>query len=166
MKGSRKLEPVIFLISYRGPKGEEDTTAALAKVDSILTKIKNGADFAELAKEYSQDPGSKDKGGDLGFFKRRQMVKEFDEAAFNLKVGEISGAIKTRYGYHLIKVTDKKKYPSFEDDKEELKKLFQQTRYQDNYNSLIAQLKNKYDFKVIGKTLDFIASNSDSALCW
>ena len=152
-----------ILIPYRTPDGKEDTTSARAKIDSILTKIKNGADFAEMAKEYSQDPGSKDKGGDLGFFKRRQMVKEFDDAAFNLKVGEVSGVIKTRFGYHLIKVTDQKKYPSFDADKEELKKLFQQTRYQDKYDSLVAKLKTKYNFKVIGKTLDYISSNSDSA---
>ena len=152
-----------ILITYRSPDGKEDTTAALAKIDSILTQIKNGADFAEMAKEYSQDPGSKEKGGDLGFFKRRQMVKEFDNAAFNLKVGEVSGVVKTRFGYHLIKVTDQKKYPSFDADKEELKKLFQQSRYQDKYDSLVAKLKTKYNFKVIGKTLDYISSNSDSA---
>ncbi|MFZ0454759.1 MAG: peptidylprolyl isomerase [Ignavibacteriaceae bacterium] len=152
-----------ILIPYKGPDGKEDTAAARAKIDSVLTKIKNGADFSEMAKEYSQDPGSKEKGGDLGFFKRRQMVKEFDEAAFDLKVGEVSGVVKTRFGYHLIKVTDQKKYPSFDADKEELKKLFQQTRYQDKYDSLVAKLKTKYNFKVIGKTLDFIASKSDSA---
>lgn len=153
-----------ILISYRTPDGKIDTAAALAKIDSILAKIKNGADFAEMAKEYSQDPGTKEKGGDLGYFQRRQMVKEFDEAAFNLNVGEVSGVVKTRYGYHLIKVTDEKKYPSFDEDKEELKKLFQKSRYQEKYDSLVAKLKNKYHFKVIGKTLDFIASNSDSAL--
>jgi peptidyl-prolyl cis-trans isomerase SurA len=152
-----------ILIAYRSPDGKEDTAAARAKIDSILTKIKNGADFAEMAKEYSQDPGTKGKGGDLGFFRRRQMVKEFDNAAFNLKVGEVSGVIKTRFGYHLIKVTDQKKYPSFDADKEELKKLFQKTRYQDEYDSLVANLKTKYNFKVIGKTLDYISSNSDSA---
>jgi peptidyl-prolyl cis-trans isomerase SurA len=152
-----------ILIQYRNPDGKEDTASARAKIDSILTKIKNGADFAEMAKEYSQDPGSKTKGGDLGFFRRRQMVKEFDEAAFDLKVGEVSGVVKTRFGYHLIKVTDQKKYPSFDADKEELKKLFKETRYQDKYNSLIAKLKTKYNFKVIGKTLDYISSHSDSA---
>ncbi len=152
-----------ILIPYKDPYGREDSVTAMAKIDSILTKIKNGADFAEMAKEYSQDPGSKEKGGDLGFFRRRQMVKAFDEAAFNLKVGEVSGVIKTRFGYHLIKVTDKKKYPSFKADKEELKKMFQQSRYQEKYDSLVAKLKTKYNFKVIGKTLDYIASNSDSA---
>ncbi len=153
-----------ILIGFRDAQGKMDTAAALAKIDSILTKIKNGADFGEMAKEYSQDPGSKNKGGDLGFFARRQMVKEFDEAAFNLKVGEVSGVVKTRYGYHLIKVTDKKKYPPFNEDKEELKDMFQKTRYQDKYDSLISKLKIKYDFKVIGKTLDYITSNSDSAV--
>ena len=152
-----------ILIGFRDSQGKLDTAAALAKVDSILTKLKNGADFAELAKEYSQDPGSKDKGGDLGFFGRRQMVKEFDETAFNLKVGEVSGVVKTRFGYHLIKVTDQKKNPSFDEDKEELKTLFQKNRYQEKYDSLIAGLKSKYAFKINGNTLDYIVKNSDSA---
>ena len=153
-----------ILIGFKDSQGKTDTTAALAKIDSILTKIKNGADFGEMAKEYSQDPGSKDRGGDLGFFARRQMVKEFDETAFNLKVGEVSGVVRSRFGYHLIKVTDKKKYPSFEEDKEDLKNLFQKTRYQNKYDSLVAKLKTKYNFKVIGRTLDYITSNSDSAV--
>ena len=93
------------------------------------------------------------------------MPKEFDEAAFNLKkVGDVSGVVRTRYGYHLIKLTDRKEYPSFEEDKEELKKLFQKNYYPARYDSLVVQLKNKYDFKIDNKTLDFIVSNSDSAV--
>jgi peptidyl-prolyl cis-trans isomerase SurA len=153
-----------IMIGFNNAQGKPDTAAALAKIDSILTKIKNGADFAKMAEEYSQDPGSKEKGGDLGFFARRRMVKEFDETAFQLKVGEVSGVVKSRFGYHLIKVTDKKKYPTFDEDKEELKNLFQKTSYQDKYDSLVSKLKIKYDFKVIGKTLDYITSNSDSAV--
>jgi parvulin-like peptidyl-prolyl isomerase/Tfp pilus assembly protein PilF len=76
--------------------------------NEVLDKLKDGADFAELAKEYSTDPGSKDKGGDLGWFSRGRMVKEFEEAAFALKVGEVSAPVKTQYGYHIIKLTDRK----------------------------------------------------------
>ncbi|MHA6532448.1 foldase protein PrsA [Paenibacillus sp. BAC0078] len=78
------------------------------EADAIVKQLKEGADFATLAKEKSADTGSKDKGGDLNFFKKGDMVAEFSDAAFKLKVGETSGAVKTNYGYHVIKVTDRK----------------------------------------------------------
>ncbi|OKP82640.1 peptidylprolyl isomerase [Paenibacillus sp. P32E] len=78
------------------------------EADAIVKQLKDGADFATLAKEKSADTGSKDKGGDLNFFKKGDMVAEFADAAFKLKVGETSGAVKTQYGYHVIKVTDRK----------------------------------------------------------
>ena len=78
----------------------------------IFQKINNGEKFEDLAKEFSDDLSNKEKGGDLGFFQRRRMVQEFDEAAFNLNVGEVSDIVKTRFGYHLIRVVDEKEYPT------------------------------------------------------
>ncbi|ASI13714.1 PpiC-type peptidyl-prolyl cis-trans isomerase [Candidatus Mancarchaeum acidiphilum] len=71
----------------------------------VLEKLKGGEDFSKLASEYSLD-GSRRRGGDLGYFGRGMMVKEFENAAFNLKKGEVSGIIKTQFGYHIIKRTD------------------------------------------------------------
>ncbi|TWG29589.1 foldase protein PrsA [Geobacillus sp. C56-T2] len=86
----------------------------------VKAKLDKGEDFAKLAKEYSQDPGSASNGGDLGWFGPGKMVKEFEEAAYKLDVGEVSDPVKTDYGYHIIKVTDKEKKKSFAEMKDEI----------------------------------------------
>ncbi|HDL86042.1 MAG TPA: tetratricopeptide repeat protein [Candidatus Acetothermia bacterium] len=80
----------------------------LATANKVLDELNKGADFATLAKKYSIDTGTKDKGGDLGWFGRGRMVKAFEDAAFSMKVGEVSKPVKTQYGYHIIKVTGHK----------------------------------------------------------
>jgi peptidyl-prolyl cis-trans isomerase C len=81
--------------------------AARAKATEILNQVKAGADFAELAKQHSQDPGSGPRGGDLDYFERGQMVGPFEEAAFAIAAGQTSELVETRFGYHIIKVVDK-----------------------------------------------------------
>jgi len=90
-------------------KTEGKDEAAVKKVaESVLAKVKAGGDFAALAKQYSEDDASKVNGGDLDYFGRGAMVKEFDEAAFALKPGETSGLVKSQFGFHIIKVIDKR----------------------------------------------------------
>jgi parvulin-like peptidyl-prolyl isomerase len=79
---------------------------ARKRAQEALLKIRGGADFAEMVKEYSDEPGSSERGGDLGVFERGTMVKPFADAAFALKVGEVSEVVETKYGFHIIKRTE------------------------------------------------------------
>jgi len=90
--------------------------ATEAEAKDLKEKLKNGGDFAALAKEHSKDPGSKDTGGDLGFFTRGQMVPQFEEAVFSMNKGDVSDPVQTQFGWHIIKVVDKrtKAPPAFE----------------------------------------------------
>lgn len=93
-----------------GPDGKVDqkaVEAAKAKADDIEKQLKGGADFAELAKKYSEDPGSAQNGGLLPALKKGQTVPEFEQAAFNTPKGQMTGVIRTSYGFHIIKVEDK-----------------------------------------------------------
>ena len=97
-------------------KALEQITSIKAELDEVKDEKAKAEKFAELAKKHSACP-SKDKGGDLGLFTHGQMVPEFDKAAFELAVGEISAPVKTRFGYHLIMVTDKQAAVEAKDDK-------------------------------------------------
>lgn len=97
-----------ILISVEQDAPEEKVAEAKKKIDGIKKQLDSGADFAELAKQYSDDKSNAPNGGDLGFFGRGRMVKEFEEAAFSLEPGQISAPVRTRFGFHLIKVEDKR----------------------------------------------------------
>jgi peptidyl-prolyl cis-trans isomerase C len=98
-------------------------TETEAQANQVLADLKRGADFAALAKAKSIDPGGQQQGGDLGYFTKEQMVPEFSDAAFAMKVGEVSSKpVKSQFGWHVIKVEDKRSSsgPAFEEQKEEI----------------------------------------------
>jgi len=103
-------------------KSKEDAAKAEAKANDLLKQIRGGADFAKLAKENSEDPGSAQKGGDLDWVTRGQTVPNFETAAFSLKPKEISNVIKTEYGYHILQVLEKEpaKLKSFDEVKDQI----------------------------------------------
>ena len=88
-------------------KASHILVSSLEEANKVISELKNGKEFGELARKYSSCPSGK-QGGDLGFFSKGQMVKEFEDAAFSLEVGSVSGPVKTQFGYHIIKVTEKK----------------------------------------------------------
>ena len=95
-----------ILVKVAKDADDDTKAAAKAKIETAQKKLKEGGDFAELAKEYSDCP-SKEKGGDLGSFAKGRMVKPFETAAFALKPGEVSDIVETRFGYHIIETLDK-----------------------------------------------------------
>lgn len=100
----RRIQYTIF----RDAPSKEDSNSVRELAKELLQRLEEGDDFAQLAKDYSQDRSGED-GGDLGFFERGRMVPEFEEAAFSTKVGEVTGPVQTKFGLHIIKVTEKKK---------------------------------------------------------
>jgi peptidyl-prolyl cis-trans isomerase D len=136
-----------ILIKAAAGNAEEEKKAQ-AKVQDIAARAKK-EDFGKLAKEFSEDPGSKEKGGDLGFFQRGRMVKPFEDAAFSGKPNEISAPIKTDYGYHLVQVLEKK--PAQTRSLDEVKKEIA--------GILIAQEKSKKEFE----TLQQLVKSGDQA---
>lgn len=159
-----KIKASHILVSFMKPDGTVDTAAAKLTMDSVLAELRAGNDFAKVAAKYSDDTGTKDKGGDLGFFERRMMVQAFDEAAFKLNVGEISGVVESGYGYHVIKLTEKQPYPSFDEDRENLKNIFKKSRYNDVYAEMIEKLKKEYNYKLNDNVIQQIVGYNDTTL--
>ncbi len=105
---TEEVKAAHILLKVDPKASEADKTAIKLKLEDIRNQIVAGADFAKMAKKYSEDPGSKDQGGDLGYFHKGMMVPPFENAAFALKKGELSKIVETNFGFHLIKVLDKK----------------------------------------------------------
>ncbi|MBD89466.1 MAG: hypothetical protein CL940_03955 [Deltaproteobacteria bacterium] len=128
-----------ILIKLNEKATPEQTKAAMEKVKKVQSELEAKKEFAEVAKKYSEGP-SAPKGGDLGFFGPGQMVKPFEEAAFKMKIGEVSAPVKTRFGLHIIKVVEKR---------EERKKPYDEVKEQ-----IVQTLKNKRFFQERRKLLE------------
>jgi peptidyl-prolyl cis-trans isomerase C len=133
-----------ILIKVDPGADESQRAEARKKMEKIQGKVQKGEDFAALAKEFSEGPSSA-KGGDLGYFRRGQMVKPFEEKAFALRPGEVSDIVETRFGYHLIKVMDKKTETTiaYEDIKDRLKQHLKREKVQKELKLYAEKLKDK-----------------------
>jgi peptidyl-prolyl cis-trans isomerase D len=96
-----------ILVKVAQDASEAQEAEVRAKAENILTELRGGADFTVLAKAHSEDTATTEKGGDLGFFPRGQMVKPFEQVAFTLPVGQLSNLVRTPFGYHILRVEDK-----------------------------------------------------------
>lgn len=162
-RGKIKVAHIMVAI----PKTGGSEKAAKAKADSLYQLIHEGKDFAQLAKDNSEDHGSATKGGELPVFGTGRMVPEFEEAAFKLeKVGEVSPVVKTTYGFHIIKLLEKQGIEPYETMKQELKsRISKDARSSQSRKALIAQLKKEYKFTENRKRADnFYTHVTDSIL--
>ena len=125
--------------------------AAKRKAEGVLKQLKSGGDFAALAKENSQDPGSAVKGGDLGLFSRGQMVGPFDQVAFTLAPGATSDLVETQFGYHIIRVVEKKEAGAvpLDEVRPQLEQFLQNQNRQREMTSYVAALKARGKVEVL-----------------
>lgn len=134
------------------PKDADKATEkeALEKAKQIRAQILKGAKFEELAKIYSDDAGSKKKGGDLGIIKKGQTIPEFEKVIFKLKPGEISRPIRSSYGYHIVKVEEKipEKILPFEEVKDLVKKDYLQKKQEELMRQILQKLYQEYQPKI------------------
>jgi len=142
----------------------EKTPESKAKAEEVLAELKKGADFATLAKERSADTGSAPKGGELGYFSKGRMVPEFETAAFALqKPGETSGLVETKFGYHILKLDDRKpeRIRTFDEVRDELMKEMRTKAAQDARASEAAKIQQ--GSKVNQKAIEAFADTYKTA---
>lgn len=141
-----------------------DSMATYEKAKQVLQRVRNGEDFAAVATEVSQDPGSAQKGGDLGYFDRRRMVQPFDSVAFLLKVGEVSDLVRTPFGWHIIKVVDIKGYEPFDKQKETLKGDFKRgPQFKSDYTKYLDKARKGFNFEIKEEGIVFLKTKLDTA---
>ncbi len=135
-----------ILIKVDSNADERKWKEAEEKAKQIKERIEKGEDFAKLAKEFSDDPGTKNRGGELGFFAKGRMVPEFEAAAFALKPGEVSDPVKTAFGYHIIQTLEKKsaKQKEFNQVKEQIRQMLKREKERKLMDKMIAELKKEH----------------------
>lgn len=143
-----KIRASHILIKAEPDAEKSEKEAAREKLEGIQAKVEAGEDFGELAKAHSEGP-SGEKGGDLGFFSRGQMVKAFEDIAFALETGEVSDIVETRFGYHLIKGTGKEAAStvSYDEVEDRLKDYLKDQKVQEAVAGYIEKLKADADIE-------------------
>jgi foldase protein PrsA len=132
----------------------------LKTAETVEQKLKSGGDFAALAKQYSTDPATKDKGGELGWFGHGQMVAPFDKAAFSLPIGQTSAPVKSPFGYHIIQVEEKRpaQKATLAASKDQIHTMLQQQAVQSQIPAFLQSLRSKANITVSDSRFSELAS--------
>ena len=148
--GRDKTASVRHILLLTQGKSDAEKAEAYKRMEELLARARKGEDFAALAKEYSEDPGSKEKGGLYEDFERGAMVKPFEDAAFSVPVGEISDIVETDYGYHILLIVDRKgETRPLEEVRAELEEQLKQAKKAEVFESYFLELKEKAGFEII-----------------
>lgn len=152
-----------ILIQVPANAEEAAVADAKAQIDKLYDQLKNGADFAVLAKDHSQD-GSAVNGGDLGWFGKGRMVKEFEDAAFALKKdGDISEPVRSQFGFHIIKLLGQKPYPSLDEVREDVITKLKRTGFElDLLTPAIEQMKKEFGFALNEKVFNTLYKTAET----
>lgn len=144
LAGPREVRARHILIKVKPSASEEEKNSAKAILNELKKQLEDGADFAELAKQKSQGP-SASRGGDLGYFGSGKMVKPFETAAFNLKKGEVSDIVETRFGFHIIKSVDIKTGAPYQESEvaDEIETLLRQQKAKIAVDEAISKLRQQ-----------------------
>jgi peptidyl-prolyl cis-trans isomerase C len=139
-----------ILITAKETEPKADKDRKRAKLVQIKKQLKDGGNFADLAKQFSDCP-SKERGGDLGFFPRGQMVKPFEQAVFKMMPGDVSDIVETEFGYHLIKLEEKKpaKTVTFDEAKAKITAYLTQEKVTNNIEAFLTEAKGKSTIKIL-----------------
>ena len=163
LQGKDLLQPAHIFLRVPQAATEDVQAAAKARIDSVYQEIKNGADFAELARQVSQDPGSASRGGTLPWIGPNQTLKEFEDVAYSLEVGQYSEPFLSTVGYHIIKLMDKKPLESYDELKEKIRRYLESQGLE---NQLATQvLDSMAQHSSPQKTVEEILDEETERLC-
>lgn len=155
---------ILIRSSPQDPESQRDS--ARARAARLQARAAAGEDFAALARDFSEEPGAADRGGDLGFFRRGQMVGPFEEAAFALDVGQVSDVVETPFGFHVIKV-EEKQVPNFDEQRTAFRQYMLQKRQSDAEDQYVSNITGPLELEVQEGAYDVVrelATSPDASL--
>jgi parvulin-like peptidyl-prolyl isomerase len=151
MKTPERVRASHILIQVAPTASDEVKKQKRTVIESVLTLLKQGEKFSEMATKYSEDPISARNGGDLGYFSRGQMAEEFEQAAFSLKTNELSGVVTTQFGYHIVLVTDHQAagQRTFDEVKPDIERYLRQTKEQQVAADYVKKLRESGKYEIL-----------------
>jgi peptidyl-prolyl cis-trans isomerase SurA len=160
-EGEVRASHIMVRFSLPSPP-PEDTLKAYEKIRKLQDSLAAGVDFAALAHRNSEDGGSAGRGGDLNWFGRRRWVRPFDDTAMTLRPGQISGIVRTGYGYHIIKCVARRPVKSFDEARQEIEAMYQQRRFADDNAAFLARLRTELRFTRNDSVLTLLLASVDT----